>query len=635
LDLAGDAETAAALRRALPRLLDQPVRTLRDRHLDKDFFNNLLVADPVRELLCWLDHGEAFKAQCGPDTWATLGALWKTRLGLDPDKEGLLGVAGRLASRDGPWAEVWKRFAETPGSYSGIPALLRRCKLPQGDLFKNPVEPKLDSWPQWNESQENTLRSALKGLTNLPAPKARKQVLELNKAHELRQSSVWARLGEAPLALALEGLARVAQGTAKSVVGSTEAEFSAHYGDWGWKVDDAALAAVAATTKDEDRSAVRDALGAVYLPWVEASARNLQDLVQRHGYPGGRTVNAPGPVRSDSCCLVFVDGLRFDAARRLVTRLEAAGCEVEAAPRWAALPSVTATGKPAVTPVAHRFQGTDDGEGFEPVLNHDDGFTAAGVALRRVLMDAGWTVLEKSDSGTGNGLAWCEAGDLDSEGHASGAALAGRLDSILDGLSDRVCKLKAAGWKSVRVVTDHGWLLMPGGLPKVDLPAALTEFKWGRCAQVKAGSLTDERCYPWYWNEAVSFALADGASCYRAGTEYAHGGLSLQECLVLDLEIRGGAEQHGEVASIDHLKWKGLRCTVSASGRFEGLRVDVRLHPGDPASGLAENQNKVREDGTVSVVVGDDAHLGKTATVVLLDDDDRLMAQQETKVGGE
>jgi len=28
------------------------------------------------------------------------------------------------------------------------------------------------------------------------------------------------------------------------------------------------------------------------------------------------------------------------------------------------------------------------------------------------------------------------------------------------------------------VVTDHGWLLMPEGLPKVELPAYLAATKW-------------------------------------------------------------------------------------------------------------------------------------------------------------
>ena len=38
----------------------------------------------------------------------------------------------------------------------------------------------------------------------------------------------------------------------------------------------------------------------------------------------------------------------------------------------------------------------------------------------------------------------------------------------MDGLLD-------AGWQQVVVVTDHGWLYVPGGLPKVELPYYLTK----------------------------------------------------------------------------------------------------------------------------------------------------------------
>jgi hypothetical protein len=44
------------------------------------------------------------------------------------------------------------------------------------------------------------------------------------------------------------------------------------------------------------------------------------------------------------------------------------------------------------------------------------------------------------------------------------------------------------GWQEVVVVTDHGWLLMPGGLPKVDMPKFLTSTRWGRCAALQTSA---------------------------------------------------------------------------------------------------------------------------------------------------
>jgi hypothetical protein len=78
---------------------------------------------------------------------------------------------------------------------------------------------------------------------------------------------------------------------------------------------------------------------------------------------------------------------------------------------------------------------------------------------------------------------------------------------------------------------------MPGGLPKRELAASLSETRWGRCAVIKQGARTDAPLFPWSWNPHLSVALADGVCCYRAGMEYAHGGLSLQECMTLDLTI--------------------------------------------------------------------------------------------------
>ncbi len=119
-----------------------------------------------------------------------------------------------------------------------------------------------------------------------------------------------------------------------------------------------------------------------------------------------------------------------------------------------------------------------------------------GYHLKRVLAEAGWTILSHAEAGTGKGFAWCEVSDIDTEGHNRGWKLAKHVDSLLAEVTERVNELAANGWKRIFVVTDHGWLLMPGGLPKIDLPAALTDNKWGRCASVKPGATTQERLFP-------------------------------------------------------------------------------------------------------------------------------------------
>ena len=55
---------------------------------------------------------------------------------------------------------------------------------------------------------------------------------------------------------------------------------------------------------------------------------------------------------------------------------------------------------------------------------------------------------------------------LDSTGHQEGCGRAHRIAELIASLVYRVESLLAAGWREVRIVTDHGWLLLPGGLPK-------------------------------------------------------------------------------------------------------------------------------------------------------------------------
>jgi hypothetical protein len=206
---------------------------------------------------------------------------------------------------------------------------------------------------------------------------------------------------------------------------------------------------------------------------------------------------------------------------------------------------------------------------------------------------------------------------------------------LLTEICDRIAALLLAGWKRVRVVTDHGWLLLPEGLPKIDLPSALTESKWGRCASLKSGASSEERLYPWYWNPSQHFALADGISCFKKGEEYTHGGLSLQECLTLQLIISRGASPGPSVSiEITDIKWTGLRCKVAVDGQFSGLICDIRMYAGDPDSSVIMQPKAINEKGMVSVMVENETHEGCNATLVLLDANGEMVSQVATIIGG-
>jgi hypothetical protein len=285
--------------------------------------------------------------------------------------------------------------------------------------------------------------------------------------------------------------------------------------------------------------------------------------------------------------------------------------------------------------VRDKITGKDASNDFEPCVA-ESGQPLKGYQLKKLLTDAGWQILDSKLSCNANGKAWFEYGDIDREGHDRGWKITKQIDYILKDIRDHVTQLLDDGWKKVHIVTDHGWLLLPGNLPKTELPAAQAETKWGRCAAIKPGALTDERLFPWYWNPTQHFALADGISCFRNGVEYDHGGISLQECLTLEIEVSPGATHTPRIIpEITDIVWKGLRCTVAVDSVFEGLSVDIRTQPGNPSSSIVLSPKSLDENGKASVIIENEDIEGAESTIVLINQKGELVTQVETIVGGE
>jgi len=222
------------------------------------------------------------------------------------------------------------------------------------------------AWPQWNDAEEASLRQKLLALGASTDAQARTALKELEKTHAARRTLVWAEMGQAQLAKSLKHLAVLAEITKQSLAGGTLDDVETSYTTGGWKADDAVLSALQEAHTDANAASVIAALRSIYLPWAEASARHVQKLVEVHGYPGGSIASKPKTSKTNSECILFVDGLRFDLGKRLSTKLENAGLEVIETSAWSALPSVTSTAKPAVSPVFHEIVGQDQSEEFDP-----------------------------------------------------------------------------------------------------------------------------------------------------------------------------------------------------------------------------------------------------------------------------
>ncbi len=93
---------------------------------------------------------------------------------------------------------------------------------------------------------------------------------------------------------------------------------------------------------------------------------------------------------------------------------------------WSALPTITATAKPAFMPLAEKLGGPLKGAEFESrekaggkALNHN--------RFKQLLVALGISVLESEETGSQVGCAWTELGSLDTYGHEQGAKLAWRV----------------------------------------------------------------------------------------------------------------------------------------------------------------------------------------------------------------
>lgn len=626
LDVAKDSRTHDAILRALALLAPEPLGGLRGRRLEADDFDRLAIGDPVRDLLSWMSDPEGFQARCDAGRWATFRDICGREFKFDPDGDGQQAAADGLLHGGGKWDDVWLRFRDSPRLYDGISSVLRQAR--PRDLLGLVDQSRR---PAWNEAREDDLRKELEAAIALPHVKACEKIIVLENEHKERRSWVWTQLGESPLAVALEPLGRLGTLCLTTLGGPTAEAMAADYAMEGWRCDRAAMEALAILKQGAPNSLVTKVVRALYEPWLDRSARRFQELMSAPGMDPGNLTKAVTAQRDT--CVLFADGLRFDVGAVLQERLEAQGLRVKMTHRIAPIPTVTATAKPVASPAHSYCSGKEDAEGFSPVIASTNQPATASL-LRDAMARAEIEILDQDQAkmavgGAGGG--WTEAGKLDSLGHSLDALLVRQIDPEIDLLSERINVLLRSGWSRVHVVTDHGWLLLPGGLPKVELSPHLVATKWSRCAAVKGASTPSIPTYPWYWNPVLRIASPPGIGAFLANTEYAHGGISLQECVVPDFIVERGAEAVS--AEITEISWRGMRCRITVKTNATGLHVDLRTNWKQAASSIVAATKELGTNGEVSLAVSDDKHEGAAASVVVFDASGRVLNYKPTTVG--
>lgn len=624
LNVAGDDSTTQALIAGLEHLVLLSISRLKERYIDTPFLNRLLNPDPIRRLLQWIDDPNAAREEISDAAWKAFVAQCKSEFGFAPETDGVLEAARRLGTAEGAWEQAWQRFRESPADYPSIPKRLHDAR--PMELFT----PSSLNWPQDNEAAEQQLRARLLDLAALTAAGASTEIAQLEKSHRERRGSVWAHLGQAPLALAIEHLAEMARRCRSAPTPASVKQLRDAYASEGWKTDRAALQALGEVDQDGDVKAVAAALEAIYRPWLETSAKVLQEAVGPEANSGSYAASdTPKPSASE--VVMFVDGLRLDVAHLLVERLEDAGTKATIEIGLAALPTVTQTSKPALVPIDQALLGP--GEALD-ACRISTGVTAGIQTLRSLLAEAGVQVLASQDVGDPCGRAWTEIGEIDHKGHDAGIRLAHEIEGEVARIVRRTRELLNAGWSVVTIVTDHGWLLLPSGLPKNDsLPVAATVTKKGRCARLKDGASVDTPTVPWHWDNNVRIAIAPGISCFEANQPYEHGGVSPQECFVPRLTVTASAATVRSRAEITNIKWRGLTLVIEFADLPDGAKVDLRRQAGDAASSIADVARFTSGTGKVILLVKDEDLEGFLAQLVVVDAEGVVLLQRQTTVG--
>jgi len=619
LSVKGDQPTQAALKQALPRLLGRSLVTMEGRQIDLAFLDEVLNPNPADDVLRWLSNPQALEAEKG-EGWSNFVASTRARYAIDLAK-GVLDVAAVvLAAREAdPAYGLWEKFAHRPQEQPALYDVFRA--VPKKDLLSD-----ADRYPRENEADEAALSDALKALATLDTNTAAARLQDLERQHAPRRNTVWSRLGRTPLAEVLAPLAHVARAALQPAVGGSVQHQAEAWAADGWTVDAAAMQALALAQASGRQAEVEPALAAVYRPWLQRSAEAFQQRIKAEGYPP----HADDPV-PEGTVLLFVDGLRLDLARQLQQLLASPELTLAVRHSFTSVPSVTSSGKVWCSPGFAAAQPANSATGFEPLLtlNRADGdYTAE--RLRRVIQAAGYTLVDAEAPAIATGRGWAEfADDIDSDGHNKGLRLAEEAPRHVAKLAKTVHRLLGAGWRQVRVVTDHGWLLVPGGLPKVELPAKLTETKWARCAVVKdAAAGVEAITLPWSYGPSVRIALAPGIGAFRAGQVYDHGGITLQECVVPVVEISPAGFASGR-PRLKAVAWNNRKtiCKVEAVAA-EGLTVAVErlgIGVGEPG--------QVDAVGKALVAFDDVADLIGEAISVVLRRDGQKVSEEPMKFG--
>jgi hypothetical protein len=625
IKVAKDNATKEALKKTLPSIFQDCDVLANKTIIDADYLNNQLFPDIIPTILKWICKGDAFLKTMDAGKKEVFFNLCKSQYEFEPDHKNIKAIVEKLGSQKNSWKYVWQLYATAPHKYPEMEELLRLAKptdLGSG-MFTIPEE----SWPQVNEQKEEALAQSLIKCSKLDVSKALTSISELEKENAKRRNWVWFELGKSPLADALQYLLQMAEISQDAFSTSSIEAIKTFYTSQGFKVDQNMRKALAAVKSEKDKNIVKSLIQLFYQPWLENITYKFQKLVVDDSLIFTGQIST---TETESFVL-FVDAFRYELAMEFCKRLEKLKLTVSLKTGWSAIPSLTPTAKPNVSPIATAVSTKSNITEFRPQLKN--GKDLQNQVFRDALKTTDFKLVTSANDIQTDGKYWQEIGDIDTKGHEEQADMVKRIEELFDQVQEALEVAFERGIKRIKIVTDHGWLLLPGGLPKTPLNAGLTETRWGRCALIKEGAVTNLLHLPWRWNPSIFIAYAPGISFFKANEEYAHGGISMHECLVPIITIENPNIQQIN-AEIKLVKWVNLKCTISTTDVPDGYLVDIRTKYNDPKTSIVLSKNKTILGNTLTLMV-DDAAENIAAHIVLMDENERILDKKSTTVGGD
>ena len=623
LSVKTDNATKETIIKSLPVFFETDKTAFSAPVIDAGFINSLVLPNAIPLILKWMCKGDEFLAEMEEEVRNTFTDICQGHYHFSPDYKNIKEIALKLGKKEYAWQQIWDFYAHSPSKFPQIEPLLREAK--PDDLGTGIFAIPEDSWPQINEEMEDQLHIELEKLTKKDLQQIGAGIKELYKQHSKRNKWVWTELGYSPLITALKFLNGLFDSISKPYPSANLDELIQFYTNDGFYADAWMRKAYSAVKTEKDKSVIRKIIHLTYKPWLEKITDKFQKLVINNF----EAIKQQKTTEQTARFYLFVDAFRFELAKEYVSILEKRGMKSTLSHSFTGLPTLTATAKVKASPIADEVNTASDFNDFTPSFK--SGKLANIVNLRAELEKKRFMHSVKSGFDSEKSY-WVEIGNIDTRGHDEQAEMLKRTDELFGEITEIIDAAIESGINEIKIVTDHGWLMMPGGLPSSKIVKDLTVARCGRCAYIKEGVKTELNQLPWEWNPSVYIAYAPGISFFRKNEEYAHGGISLQECIVPEIMIH--IEKEATVnAKISSHRWVGLRCQIETENTPDGFLVDIRTKYNDEKSSVVISSVKPVSENKCSLMV-DDSAIDSAAFIVLTNEKGKIIDKANTTIGG-